>query len=484
MSSTSRFALLILFFSSFFSSCLKKDYERPPDTTGYDPQIAVTHTLQDLLQMNVPYSGTGSDTFLVPQNVWISGIVTADDRSGNLFKRIVIDDGSAALTVLINVYSLYNDYPVGRKVYINCGGLHLGYEGGLPVIGAGVTEQLALRGIEGAQLEKHIVKGNVGNKVVPQTVDLATARLGSPELFNRLITIPDVQFADAGLTYTQPNATSNRDIRDCDFNTLVVRSSNYAKFASYALPEGRGSITGIYTVYISSGGTVTPQLVIRDTSDVQLNMPRCGAGPGAAMVSIDSLRLMYTLSSDSILGQYTIRGIVISDRRYKNQNGQNIVIQDGERGIVVRFSTAHTFDLGDELEIELVGASLSEYNNLLQVGPPSGGTFPPSRAVRTGTGKSVTPKLLAISQIIGSDFEKYESTLVKIMNVDISSGTYSGNKSLKDATNTAGTLKLYTIASATFSGETVPSRKVNITGILGQYRDTKQLSIRNTTDVE
>ncbi len=277
MSSTFRFAIIFLLItSSSFVACLKKDYEGPPDKSGYDPNLTITHTIEELLLMNGKYeSVTGGDSTRIGENVWIGGIVMADDRSGNLFKRIVVSDSTAAITVLINEYSLYNDYPVGRKVYINCSGLYLGYDGGLPVIVAGFGEQMSLRGIEGSAVSRHIVKGNTGNKVVSDTIDMNTAISADSTLFNRLVTINDVQFADTGKSYTQPAATTNRSIMDCSYKTIVVRSSNYAKFATDPLPSGKGSITGIYTVYISSGGRATPQLVIRDTSDVNMYDARC-----------------------------------------------------------------------------------------------------------------------------------------------------------------------------------------------------------------
>jgi len=64
-----------------------------------------------------------------------NGIVTADDRSGNFYKQIVIQDSTAGLTVLIDNNSLFNEYPVGRKIYIKLKGLYMSKYAATPQLG-------------------------------------------------------------------------------------------------------------------------------------------------------------------------------------------------------------------------------------------------------------------------------------------------------------------------------------------------------------
>jgi hypothetical protein len=51
---------------------------------------------------------------------------------------------------------------------------------------------------------------------------------------------------------------------------MVVRTSAYATFAGIQLPAGKGTATGIYTIFNSE-----KQLMLRDTADMQLKNPRC-----------------------------------------------------------------------------------------------------------------------------------------------------------------------------------------------------------------
>ena len=274
-------ALGVLVLSVFsLTSCLKKEYDAPPDMTGYDPMLTVTHNIAQLKALNGAYNpANGGDTTYISQDIVISGIVTANDRSGNFYKQMVIQDDTSAIMLLIDANNLYNDYPVGRKVYIKCKGLWLGYDGGLPILGYSPNEQNGLNLIPQQRMNDFIVKANIGHTVEADTVDLAAIKTAQARYYNRLVYIHETEFSDTAKTYAQPNSTTNRDIEDCNSNTLVVRTSNYSNFANVPLAKGRGAIMGIYTVFVSSS-KATPQLVIRDTADVKFTKPRCGAISG------------------------------------------------------------------------------------------------------------------------------------------------------------------------------------------------------------
>ncbi len=276
--------LLLLGATVSIFSCVKQTYDLPPDTTGYDPKLQVNMSIRGLIAMNGLYSsnGTGDDTMRIDSNLTLSGIVTANDKSGNFYKQIVIQDSTGALAVNLDDYRLYANYPVGRKIYVKLQGLMLSYNGGTPVLGADVDDKKASQGLAGTEITDHIVKGNVGNVAKDTVVDFDVVRnytQADAYLLNRLITIRGLQFADTGVAYTNPTATTNRNLQTCasTVGTLTMRTSNYADFHSLTMPTGNGDITGIYTVFIStSGSSKTPQLLIRDTSDVKFNNLRCG----------------------------------------------------------------------------------------------------------------------------------------------------------------------------------------------------------------
>ena len=123
----------LILFSMFIlvESCRKRMFDEPP-AYGTDPDMTATYTIAELKAM---YQGSPVH---LPDDMIIDGIVTADDRSGNFYKTIVIQDSTAGISIRVDANSLFNDYPIGRHIYIRCGGLYLGAYANLIQIGAGL----------------------------------------------------------------------------------------------------------------------------------------------------------------------------------------------------------------------------------------------------------------------------------------------------------------------------------------------------------
>jgi hypothetical protein len=477
-----RLIILALSIGVLFGGCLKKDFDNPPDLGNYDPGPPAGDSLVTIAQlkaMNGLYISTSSyDTTLIEKDIVIGGVVVADDRSGNYYKQIIVQDGTGGIAVDIDAYSLYNNYPVGRKIYIRCRGLYLGYNGGTPELGGGVDERLSILGITGSAIDEHLIKANVGN-VVPDTVVsfAAITAITSPTspLLNRLVTIKDsVEFQEQGLPYTSPSATTNRSISLCSSDpnakSLVVRTSNYATFHNVLLPEGRGTIKGILTIYKTT--STTPQFILRDTSDVMLNGPRCGGGISVApLITIDSLRKMYTGSSTVTLPAVRVSGVVISDMLKGNAASGNFILEDGSRKGIILYLNGGSYNLGDSLVIDATGAKLQLYNGALELSGLTSG-----KISRTVTGRSVTPVTLTIAQL-RSSFGQYENVLVKILNATIGGGTtYGGNLTLTDAT---GNISLYTASNASFASSPAPSGSKTVIGIATPYPPNNEIKLRD-----
>jgi len=289
-----------------------------------------------------------------------------------------------------------------------------------------------------------------------------------------LIQIKDsVQFVDTdtALTYADVSASKssvNRTISDCSGNKLVVYTSGYANFAGVKTPTGKGLITALYFVY-----KTTPELILRDTADARLIHQRCAANK----ITIASLRTLYS-GSDVLLGALSVSGIVISNS--SNLAAGNIIIQDGNSGIDLYFgSTATTakFNPGDSLSIDLTGGVLTNYKGMLEANLPT--TALPVKAIATG--RVITPKTITIAELL-NNISTLENTLLQINNATASStsGTsFSGYKTLADAT---GNTTLYSSATASFAGSTLPTVCENWVGYANLFT-TVQFQIRNTNDV-
>ena len=467
------------------TSCVKEEYDTPP-IGGVDPDLEVTHTIKELKEMHV------FDSFeKIEDDIIISGIVISDDRAGNFFRVLYLQDETAGIEIRIDETDLHNLYPVGRRVFVKCRNLWLGDFANVTQLGldldievdpqTGAQEINGIARIPGVLLDDFLFPGSIGNTVVAKEMTISEINnLAPQELLidhvSSLVTVTDVEFGlgDLCLTYADAvnNTSANRDLLDCSSQELLLRSSGFASFAGDAIPAGNGSITGILGVFVDD-----IQLLIRNTDDVNMNGERCAqdmiscnapAGP------ISALRAAF--ENGDTVPELILTGIVSSDFIGGNINSQNLFLEDenGDGAIAVRFSGDHTYEEGARLEIESCGLEFNEFNGLLQI------TGLSCLNVRNIGESEVTPRIATIEDILANG-ENWESGLVQIENATINGGlTFSGEKTISDGT---GEILLFTFSSASFANDLVPSGEVTVIGNLSQFNNDYQIVMRNGDDV-
>lgn len=287
----SLFALLVTGFAVTLNSC-KKDFDSPPVPT--DPDIVANTTIKDLVQLHQ----TAGAYDIITTDLVIEGVVVANDRSGNLYKQIFIEDATGGLQISLDATNLFGAYPVGRKVFIKCKGLCISDYNNTPQLGvkATVAGLPSFEGIPGALISNYVLGGSLNNPVTPHVLTFAELNAAGTGLakpwFNRylntLIQLDNFAFANLNQTYSDTSVykqTQNRDIKNCPAdgnNTIIVRTSAYANFAGKQVAQGRGSILSIYTVF-----NTTKQLLLRDSNDVKFNNPNACALPPGTLLNED-----------------------------------------------------------------------------------------------------------------------------------------------------------------------------------------------------
>ncbi len=255
-----------------FAWACNKKFDEPPLFTV--PDIKANFTIMQLRAMHFP---GGFEK--IPDEFVIEAVVVADDRKDNFYKSIIVQDSTAGITIRLDGFGLYNEYPVGRKLWIKLKDLWLGDYGGMVQLGAAVDRSDSiypqLTGIPAPLFDNYLVKGPLNNPV-------ATRVLGLDQLTDSvqscLVTIPGVEFvpADTGRPFADAvnKLSVNNIIRSCSGGSVLLRTSGFAGFAAVKTPRGNGSITAIYSVFGRE-----KQLMIRDTSDLRMDGLRCtGAG--------------------------------------------------------------------------------------------------------------------------------------------------------------------------------------------------------------
>ena len=116
--------IFLLMTSVMFTSCVDKNYDDIV-TANVDPDITPTHTIKELQSL-----ATGTTPVLITTDVIIAGIVTGDDLSGNIYKKLILQQDSSGVAVQLDVSNFNTEYPTGRRVYVLCKGLYIANNGG------------------------------------------------------------------------------------------------------------------------------------------------------------------------------------------------------------------------------------------------------------------------------------------------------------------------------------------------------------------
>lgn len=243
------------------SNCKKKTDEPPVKNIA----AGTIYTVEQLKSIatctnncNRRFALSGSDAYFI-------GTVIADEVSGNFYKEIYLRDRTGSGGIRLDLVASNNGFFIGDSVRVILNGLDIG-----------INSSTGMLEIDSLDHEKSLVKFGTGPAPAPKVISLANLTPGNPysNYLCDLVTITDVAFlpTDANQFWADVvgQASLNRTIQDCAGNQIVVRTSNYASFASQKTPTGFGSITGIATAY----GT-TNQLVIRRPGELQMNGTGC-----------------------------------------------------------------------------------------------------------------------------------------------------------------------------------------------------------------
>ncbi len=264
------------------SSCEKK-FTDPPQLG--EPDIVANITIKDI---KTRY--TSGAAVLIDDDAVIEGIVSCDDRSGNYYQQIAIQDATGGVLFRLGSFNLFNNFPVGRKVYVKLKGLYLGQYNGTLQFGGGIDQEYVNQGgvtlIAAKLIDRHIIKGALNQPLEPQvvTVSQLTTNLQNPYI-STLVKLEGFEFApgELGKNYADDSQSGNRIIRNCatPAASITLRTSNYCNFATLPVAQGNGDIIGIYSYFGS-----TKQFTIRDTTDVRFYGSRCPTFAGNGNISL------------------------------------------------------------------------------------------------------------------------------------------------------------------------------------------------------
>lgn len=291
--------ILMLVVAVTMTSCVQDDDYSVPNSLGEEENIALTNLLATATEVDMAYvkglynSDPNDDNnfndaipYLVENDIYVKGYVSSSDQTGNFFKEFYIQDSpsdpTSALKIVLEQIDSYNQFNMGREVYISLKGLYIGEErtgNGIFTIGGG-TEFDQFGGtvtrVNQNQIGDNILRSQVTEEIVPLPITFSEITDDQVGIF---VQVDNVEFADNlnGLRYFDPVQVfdTQRTLQVCNganYSVLSLETSSFSTFKEHLLPIGNGSIKAVVSKTFDGS---THILALNDVTDVDMNGERC-----------------------------------------------------------------------------------------------------------------------------------------------------------------------------------------------------------------
>jgi len=183
----------------------------------------------------------------------------------------------------------------------------------------------------------------------------------------------------------------------------------------------------------------------------------------------------------------SVYGVVTMDETTGNLYKESY-ITDATGNLYLRFTTGSGLYVGDSIRVNLNGAKILKYNQMLQVDS----LHPDNSVVKLSTQNFQAPEVISISSLL-NDLDAAQGKLVEIDGAFFAEGGLGF--SYADAANqVAGSRYLFalngddievrTSGYSNFANDTLPSGSGKFIGVVAQYNDGLQLLIRDPQELD
>lgn len=241
--------------AAFLSSC-DEDLDRPPviePLATYQPNTTIAELKEAYWKSDNNYY-TPILTNAEGDSIIISGRVISNDAAGNLYRQIIIEDGTGAIDFSVTMNDINTKYYYGQEVRVNVTGMIIGKYSGLVRIGAVYNNGIGR--MDEAQFTTHAQVNRLPNPALVDTAvvtldELATYKATTDGLIrwqSRLVRLDEMTFTQGGKTMLGVPGTSSGTsvtLRDKSGKTIDLRTNNMSSLARLTAPTGTGSVTAI-----------------------------------------------------------------------------------------------------------------------------------------------------------------------------------------------------------------------------------------------
>ena len=216
----------------------------------------------------------GTHPHAIEDDVVVVGRVVSSDAEDNYYRSLVVDDGTAAVEVMMGISPLAANYPEGLMVALCLDGCYAAYQRGIAAVGTQAPKYesfdvgyLASREV----IDRVVVRSDDVAVLPPRSVTISDLRR---EDCGRLVRIDDLHVVAsssidtlAGETLYDARWMGYALFKDGAGDSVAVYTRNYARFAQQSIPLDGVSLTGILEWSSYNGGEECYQLKMRYAKD-------------------------------------------------------------------------------------------------------------------------------------------------------------------------------------------------------------------------
>lgn len=195
------------------------------------------------------------------RHILIKGRVISSDAAGNVYKKLVIQDETAAVTFSINANSMNNKFRRGQEIVVDITGMTIGKYAGLQQFGA--PDDSETYGHQTTFMAYEFFLEHVQMNGLPDLAKIDTLVVrdfsqlsGGPEVIRKwqsqLVRFNNCSFVNGGTETFARNKETVSQTLNVEGGSLDVRTSGYSNFYSDVLPEGKGDVVALLEYFNSA----------------------------------------------------------------------------------------------------------------------------------------------------------------------------------------------------------------------------------------
>lgn len=234
-------------------------------------------------------------------------------------------------------------------------------------------------------------------------------------------------------------------------------------------------------------GIVALTLIALISCTKEYDTPTVKTIPTGTVMTIAEVRALYVPGEEvKVTQDISVYGVVTADESTGNLY-KEAFMQDETGALYMRFTSTSGLYIGDSIRVNINGAKIYKYNQMLQVDS----LHADNSIFKIKTQQFRTPQVVTISDLM-ADIEGFQGKLIQLDNVRfVERGlglTFADGTNKEDSSRfledlSAAQVEVRTSGYANFANDTLPAGNGSFIGISAQYNSGLQLLIRNPSEL-